>query len=61
MMNPKSIHISKVPPRLIEVRDNWRYFWRWVPILGLLYEKFTYHKAWNKWNEENPDIFAIKH
>lgn len=57
----RGIHISKVPPRLLEVRDNWRYFWQWIPVLGLLYERFIYFRAWNKWSRDNPDIGIIYH
>jgi len=49
----KKVHISEIPPELIRVRDRWRYFWSWIPIIGELYRRFIYVRRMNRWLEDN--------
>lgn len=56
----KVIHVSEIPPELTKIRDNWRYFWSKVPVLGELYRRFVYHKRMNEWLDENR-VDAIIH
>ena len=56
----KVVHISEVPSELIKVRNNWRCFWQWIPILGSFYQRFVYHRKFNKWISANK-IGGIMH
>lgn len=49
----KTIYASEIPDSLIQRRDNWRYTWRWIPILGWFYHKYWYTKPMNKWLDDN--------
>jgi len=56
----KKIQISQVPPELIRVRDNWRHYWQWIPVIGSLYHRFVYVRKWGKWTLAN-NIGIIEH
>jgi len=51
-LDGKYIHVSELPPDIQLMKERYRDFWMWLPIIGKLYAR-RLAKRYDQWCKEN--------